>query len=218
MAAARGDLEYRVPVRAQDEVGAVAHSFNFMMEDLKVSKERLVIAERIAAWQEIARRLAHEIKNPLTPIQMAMDTLRKTWRTKHPSFDEILEESTTTVLQEADRLKRICFRSSPILHACLNPNLALCRSTKLLKMGWPCIKAPMRWTCSSGICPRSKPTVGNCSKCYSTWWSMRAMPWRNGLPRVVGRARSWFPRRLPKDRIEWVVQDNGIGVPADSNT
>ena len=66
-----------------------------------------MIAERIAAWQEIARRLAHEIKNPLTPIQMAMDTLRKTWKKQHPDFGEILDESTTTVLQEADRLKHI---------------------------------------------------------------------------------------------------------------
>ena len=107
LAAARGDLDHRVPVRSEDEIGAVAAAFNFMMEDLRTSKERLVIAERIAAWQEIARRLAHEIKNPLTPIQMAMDTLRKTWKKKHPSFDEILEESTATVMEEADRLKHI---------------------------------------------------------------------------------------------------------------
>ena len=107
LAAARGDLDHRVPVRSEDEIGAVARAFNFMMEDLRTSKERLVIAERIAAWQEIARRLAHEIKNPLTPIQMAMDTLRKTWKKQHPSFGEILEESTTTVMEEADRLKKI---------------------------------------------------------------------------------------------------------------
>jgi signal transduction histidine kinase len=107
LAAARGDLDHRVPVRSEDEIGAVASAFNFMMEDLRASKERLVIAERIAAWQEIARRLAHEIKNPLTPIQMAMDTLRKTWKKQHPSFGEILEESTATVMEEADRLKHI---------------------------------------------------------------------------------------------------------------
>jgi two-component system, NtrC family, nitrogen regulation sensor histidine kinase NtrY len=107
LAAARGDLDHRVRVRQGDEIGAVAAAFNFMMEDLRTSKERLVIAERIAAWQEIARRLAHEIKNPLTPIQMAMDTLRKTWKKQHPSFGEILEESTTTVMEEADRLKHI---------------------------------------------------------------------------------------------------------------
>jgi signal transduction histidine kinase len=107
LAAARGDLDHRVPVRSRDEIGAVAAAFNFMMEDLRSSKERLVIAERIAAWQEIARRLAHEIKNPLTPIQMAMDTLRKSWKKQHPSFGEILEESTATVMEEADRLKHI---------------------------------------------------------------------------------------------------------------
>jgi nitrogen fixation/metabolism regulation signal transduction histidine kinase len=107
LAAARGDLDHRVPVRSKDEVGAVASAFNFMMEDLRSSKEKLVIAERIAAWQEIARRLAHEIKNPLTPIQMAMDTLRKSYKKQHPEFAEILDESTRTVLEEADRLKRI---------------------------------------------------------------------------------------------------------------
>ena len=107
LAAARGDLDHRVPVRSKDEVGAVAAAFNFLMEDLKTSKEKLVIAERIAAWQEIARRLAHEIKNPLTPIQMAMDTLRKSYKKQHPEFAEILDESTRTVLEEADRLKRI---------------------------------------------------------------------------------------------------------------
>jgi two-component system, NtrC family, nitrogen regulation sensor histidine kinase NtrY len=106
-AASRGDLDHQVPVRTRDEIGAVAEAFNTMMVDLKDSKEQLALAERVAAWQEIARRLAHEIKNPLTPIQMSVETLRKTWAVKHPSFDEIFEESTQTVLEEAGRLKRI---------------------------------------------------------------------------------------------------------------
>ncbi len=106
-AAARGDLDHQVEIRSADEIGEVGAAFNTMMLDLHDSKERLVMAERIAAWQEIARRLAHEIKNPLTPIQMSMETLRKTYAKKHPSFDEIFEESTATVLEEAARLKRI---------------------------------------------------------------------------------------------------------------
>ncbi len=107
VAAARGDLEHRVEVRTRDEIGAVADALNTMMEDLRTSKDRLVIAERIAAWQEIARRLAHEIKNPLTPIQMSVETLRKTWDKKHPSFEETFDETTSTVLEETARLKRI---------------------------------------------------------------------------------------------------------------
>jgi signal transduction histidine kinase len=106
-AAARGELDHQVEIRSADEIGAVGTAFNTMMLDLHDSKERLVMAERVAAWQEIARRLAHEIKNPLTPIQMSMETLRKTYAKKHPSFDEVFEESTATVLEEAARLKRI---------------------------------------------------------------------------------------------------------------
>ncbi len=106
-AAARGDLDHQVQTSSDDEIGEVGEALNTMMIDLKESKERLMMAERVAAWQEIARRLAHEIKNPLTPIQMSMETLRKTFAKKHPSFDEVFEESTATVLEEAARLKRI---------------------------------------------------------------------------------------------------------------
>ncbi len=106
-AVARGELDHQVQTRSNDEVGEVAEALNTMMAELADSKERLMMAERVAAWQEIARRLAHEIKNPLTPIQMSMETLRKTYQKKHPSFDEVFEESTATVLEEAGRLKRI---------------------------------------------------------------------------------------------------------------
>lgn len=106
-AVARGELDHEVQTRSDDEVGEVAEALNTMMAELADSKERLMMAERVAAWQEIARRLAHEIKNPLTPIQMSMETLRKTYQKKHPSFDEIFEEATATVLEEAGRLKRI---------------------------------------------------------------------------------------------------------------
>ena len=145
-------------MRSKDEVGAVAAAFNFMMEDLKTSKERLVIAERIAAWQEIARRLAHEIKNPLTPIQMAMDTLRKTWKKQHPSFDEILEESTSTVLEEADRLKHIV---DGVLRLRADAQArARARSTSTTSCGprCRCIRAPCRSRPSSRSCPSSTAT------------------------------------------------------------
>src|SRR6185295_15653531 len=78
-----------------------------MTDQLRDSKSRLVQAERVAAWQEIARSIAHEIKNPLTPIQMSVETMRKTFSAKHPSFDEIFEEGTRTVLEEVQRLKKI---------------------------------------------------------------------------------------------------------------
>lgn len=102
-----GDLEVRLKPSSNDEVGSLVEVFNTMTAELAESRLRLQRAERIAAWREIARRVAHEIKNPLFPIQMSMETLRKGFRTKHPQLEEIVEESTRTVLEEVRALNQI---------------------------------------------------------------------------------------------------------------
>ncbi|MFT5353109.1 MAG: two-component system nitrogen regulation sensor histidine kinase NtrY, partial [Polyangiales bacterium] len=66
-----GDMNVTVPRESQDEVGELVEAFNTMVEDLRRSRERIDYLKRIGAWQEFARRLAHEIKNPLTPIRLA---------------------------------------------------------------------------------------------------------------------------------------------------
>jgi two-component system nitrogen regulation sensor histidine kinase NtrY len=76
-------------------------------ETLARTQRQLLRAERIAAWRDIARRIAHEIKNPLQPIQMSIETLRKTRAQNHPEFDAIFEETTLTILEETQRLERI---------------------------------------------------------------------------------------------------------------
>ncbi|MCK5798119.1 MAG: HAMP domain-containing protein, partial [Deltaproteobacteria bacterium] len=107
-AVAAGDLEHRIPARGRgDEVGELVDSFNRMTTEIQESKARLVAAERVAAWREIARRIAHEIKNPLFPIQTSIETLRKVHGMKHPDFEEIFAESTTTILEEVARMKHI---------------------------------------------------------------------------------------------------------------
>jgi signal transduction histidine kinase len=104
---AAGNLDSRLVVRSHDEVGDLVEAFNRMTSELSESKQKLVAAERTAAWQEIARRIAHEIKNPLFPIQTAIETLRKVHAKQHPDFEEIFQESTTMILEEVERLKRI---------------------------------------------------------------------------------------------------------------
>lgn len=86
------------------EVGRVFKAFNHMIGELERSRVKLGRVERVAAWREIARRMAHEIKNPLSPIQTSIETLRKTYARRHPDFDEIFEESTTAVLDAVKRL------------------------------------------------------------------------------------------------------------------
>ncbi|GAB4209159.1 MAG: hypothetical protein OHK0013_28300 [Sandaracinaceae bacterium] len=97
--------EFDVQLHAGDR--ATVSAFNEMTKELSRARARAVRAERIAAWRDIARRIAHEIKNPLTPIKMAIETMRKTFARQHPDFPEIFEESTRTVLEEVERMEKI---------------------------------------------------------------------------------------------------------------
>jgi len=130
-AVAAGDLEQQLAERGRDEVSALVRAFNRMTSELKDSKQKLRAAERIAAWQEIARRIAHEIKNPLFPIQTSIETLRKVYLKKHPDFDEIFNESTSTILEEVTRLKNIVSEFSQFARL-PKPRLAPCDLAELM--------------------------------------------------------------------------------------
>ncbi len=77
---AKGELDFKVDVDAKDEIASLVEAFNRMTADLKRYKEDLVKAERLAAWRDVARRVAHEIKNPLTPLQTTIYRLRERFR------------------------------------------------------------------------------------------------------------------------------------------
>ena len=105
---AAGARDMQVPeLRGDDEMALLTRAFNQMTLDLTEGEERLRQSERVGAWREIARRIAHEIKNPLFPIQMSIETLVKVYDRKHPDFEEIFRESTATILEEVARMKRI---------------------------------------------------------------------------------------------------------------
>jgi signal transduction histidine kinase len=210
--AARGDLDFRVPVRSQDEVGAVASAFNLMMEDLRTSKERLLIAERIAAWQDIARRLAHEIKNPLTPIQMAMDTLRKSYKKQHPEFAEILDESTATVLEEADRLKRIVAEFSDFARM-PKPELTRVDLNEIVKSSLALYQGAVPIT--SELAPELPELDADKGQLNQVLLNLVENA-RDALGnRDGGRITVATRRGDANDRALLVVEDNGPGVPPE---
>lgn len=97
------------PVRASGgkELVEFAEAFNAAISDLTALRKRLAATERIAARREIARRVAHEIKNPLAPIRAAVETLRRLQARRDPAFDEYFDEATRTVLEEVARINAI---------------------------------------------------------------------------------------------------------------
>ncbi len=109
---ASGNWEVRVPERGHDEVSVLAHSFNHMTEQLASQREQLVQSERVAAWRELARRLAHELKNPLFPLQLTVENLVRARALSAEEFDEVFRESTATLGMEIANLKTIIGRFS----------------------------------------------------------------------------------------------------------
>lgn len=108
----RGDWHAQVEVESEDELGELAEAFNRMTQRLTEQRDELVQTERVAAWRELARRLAHELKNPLFPLQITVENLLRAREQNAAQFEEVFRESTTTLLAELANLKNIIARFS----------------------------------------------------------------------------------------------------------
>src|SRR5262249_5474458 len=94
----QGDWNVAVEPGSDDEIGRLAEAFNQMTHELLSQRERLVQSERVAAWRELARRLAHELKNPLFPLQITVENLMRARQNNPAQFEEVFRESTDTLL------------------------------------------------------------------------------------------------------------------------
>jgi two-component system, NtrC family, nitrogen regulation sensor histidine kinase NtrY len=109
---ASGRWDARIDVRTYDEVGQLATAFNDMTRTLGVHKERLLQTERVAAWRELARKLAHELRNPLFPLQITVENLQRARQLDDEQFMEVFTESTATLKTELANLNSIVARFS----------------------------------------------------------------------------------------------------------
>lgn len=103
-----GNWEVSVPVRSSsDEIATLGTTFNAMTRELVHQRERLVQSERVAAWRELARRLAHELKNPLFPLQLTVENMVRAKQVSPAMFEEVFTEGVTALTQEIAHLKTI---------------------------------------------------------------------------------------------------------------
>ena len=104
---AAGDLDARIEVTGQDELAELARAFNQMTADLQTSRQALVKAEKEAAWKEMAQQVAHEIKNPLTPILLSTKLLRRAHDEGSPEFESILSRTLELVERQVGNMRQI---------------------------------------------------------------------------------------------------------------
>ncbi|MGA7121841.1 MAG: ATP-binding protein [Polyangiaceae bacterium] len=103
----RGNLDVRVPVTGSDELTELARVFNRMLSEMQQSRARIEYLQRIGAWQEMAQRLAHEIKNPLTPIQLAVQECHRKYPGEDSRFRALLDTTLEIVEEEVETLRRL---------------------------------------------------------------------------------------------------------------
>jgi len=104
----KGNLDYRVRVDSEDEFAELAEAFNRMAGQIKRNREEIKRAEKMAAWREVAQKLAHEIKNPLTPIQLSAQRLKRRYRSgDKEGFEELLDRCVDTIIREVEGVKRL---------------------------------------------------------------------------------------------------------------
>jgi nitrogen fixation/metabolism regulation signal transduction histidine kinase len=105
--AATGDLATRIPEGGRGEVARLIGQFNEMTARLGAQQAELVRFEKLAAWRGMARRLAHEVKNPLTPIQLAAQQARDAYDGSDPAYRRLIEEVAGIIEEEVQRLRRL---------------------------------------------------------------------------------------------------------------
>jgi two-component system, NtrC family, nitrogen regulation sensor histidine kinase NtrY len=102
-----GQLDARVELRGADELAELGSAFNTMLDDLDQTRAQLQYLQRMGVWQDIARRLAHEIKNPLTPIQLAVQQCVSSYKGDDPRFAKLLVDTGEIVEEEIEGLRRL---------------------------------------------------------------------------------------------------------------
>lgn len=143
--------------RGAGELAELALAFDKMLEDLEAMRRRLAATSRVAAWREVARRIAHEVKNPLAPIRAAVETLRRLRAREDPEFFAYFDEATRTVLDEVHRLSNMVteftrFARLPPPHPQEVDVVELAR--QIVRLHEPATKARLRV-----VAPRPTPLV-----------------------------------------------------------
>ena len=104
----KGALDVKVPeIETDDELKQLIKNFNLMIERLKEQQDKLLITERYEAWETVARKLAHEIKNPLTPIQLSIDSLREKYKKKFTNQSQEFEKYLETINRQIKDIENL---------------------------------------------------------------------------------------------------------------
>jgi len=219
---AGGDLDTALPRGGRDEVGALVDAFNVMTADLKRLREREAQSERESAWRGMARQVAHEIKNPLTPMKLMLQQLAATSRSD-PSFaTQMIEPTTKVVLEQIDALARIASdfsafaRFPPRAIEALDVNEQV-RSVAVLYAGGESAREQIETDLASDL-PGVRWDRDEVSRVFVNLVgnAVESLDEAKGRVRITVRTRRGLGPKDGRDGVLVTIADDGVGIPPEN--
>jgi nitrogen fixation/metabolism regulation signal transduction histidine kinase len=205
-----GDLQVRVSPKGKDELDQLGLAFDGMVAELAQTRSRLEYLQKVSAWQEVARRLAHEIKNPLTPIQLSVQELASKYTGDDASYRRLLDTATEILREEITSLRRLvddfsAFAKLPKVEPAAVDLHALLTEAVRLQPEWQGLVT---------VEPSRGPVPAMCDKTLFRRVIANLVENAMQAAQAVGRtADVRIGTELHGDRSVIVVDDNGPGVP-----
>jgi len=206
-----GDLQVRVAPKGKDELDELGRAFDGMVAELGQARSRLEYLQKVSAWQEVARRLAHEIKNPLTPVQLAMQELSIKYRGDDASYRLLLDTAGEIMREEITGLRRLvddfsAFAKLPKVEpAAIDLNVLLAEILRLQP----------EWQAAVTVAPHPTPVYAMCDR--TLFRRVMANLVENAIQAVQGANKKTPEIRIHAEprgpRAAILVDDNGPGVP-----
>ncbi len=208
---AKGDLNVDLGHFAEEgEIGDLIRSFERMAVELKESRENLVRAERELAWKEMARQVAHEIKNPLTPMRLAVQHMRMVYREGAEGFREVFEEVTRTLLHQIDALSRIASEFSHFGRM-PRPQHVPCNINDVVKESVALFEQEVGLTFEVGLEEPLPEILADPEELRRAFINVL----RNAVQAMNSTGRITVTSRLKEQIAEVTFQDSGPGIPDD---
>ncbi len=207
-----GHENRRIQYKADDELGKLIEVYNQMVDKLELSAEQLAKTEREGAWREMAKQIAHEIKNPLTPMKLSVQQLLRAWNDKKENFDTYIQKVSATLIEQIDNLSTI---ASEFSHFAKMPegkfeeiNLAVKLSN--LKLLFEKSEEVM---ITVDVDPNATVTAWADNDQLTTVFNNLI---KNGIQSTMGKRKSIIKIELSNEGAYIVVSiiDNGFGIPA----
>lgn len=214
---ARGDLSARIAATSSDELRRLVEAFNGMAADLQRQREQLEHTNRLEAWHEMARQVAHEIKNPLTPIQLSAEHLQRVHSDRGRPLSPVLDECITSILSQVRLLRQISAEFSSFASSPTATRVATSLPELIEEVIGPYRSGLAGRIAVEEDVPASLPPV----------LIDRALVGRalaniveNALHAMPGEGRLSIQARLVSDRpkpcVRVTVSDTGVGIDADA--